>query len=381
MTIDAVKNYTRLMAPAYEDMDQLAVWTLFATMFTTGETIVTDAQVIDIDIRRGNKKLAAYIARGADAINIANKRSTLQKYSDVSRVFPLIEEVTPITSDMVGKRLPGESVYNGLTRMERQIALSMKGHKEDLNRIIRKIEASAAESIRTGAQTVKEGAYDFYRRSTHNASAGTVWSDAANATPISDFQTSGDLIFRDGNRRPTDIIFSGESWDEFLNTTQIKNLADNRRIIHFRSDMNEDFPPEYAAWFNAGAVYQGKVKAGDWTFNMWTYPAIYDADDGTQTQYLPDGEVIVLAKQARFDRYFGPADRLEMADEAFYMRAYGLGDMDADLAQVQNAGIFRSDFFHFDAYGGNNNKALNVRTQCAPILPTTETDAIVKLTT
>ena len=37
MTIDAVKNYTRLMAPAYDDFEQLAVWTFFSTLFTSGQ--------------------------------------------------------------------------------------------------------------------------------------------------------------------------------------------------------------------------------------------------------------------------------------------------------------------------------------------------------
>jgi hypothetical protein len=383
MTIDAVKNYTRVMAPVFTDLESIPVFTLFQTLFTSGETIIEpDASVIDIDIQRGNKKLAAYIARGTDAINVAEKRSLLEKFTSDSKEYPLIEEITPITSVMIGKRMPGESVYNPLSKMQKQMALAMKAHREDMKRIIRKMEASAAESFRTGAQTVHGGnAYDFYRRATHNANAATVWSDSANAKPITDLDTAGQLIFRDGNRRPTDVIMSDQSWDEFLKTTQVKDLADSRRIIHFVADMNMDAPAGYDAWVNAGAIFQGQVKAGSWKYNLWTYPAIYETDGGTQTQYLPDEEVLVMANGSRYDRYFGPNDRLEIANDTFFREMFGIGDFEGTPPEVQNAGIFSSNMFHMDAYGVDNNKAFNVRTQVAPIFPTTETDTIVKIAT
>ena len=384
MTLNAVQNYTRVMAPAFTDMDTIPVFTLFQLLFTSGQTIIErDASVVDIDIQRGNKKLSAYIARGTDALNVASKRSVLQKFTSDSKEYPLIEEITPITSNMIGKRIPGESVYNPMSKLEKQIALSMKAHQEDMKRIIRKMEYSAAESFRTGAQTVHaDEAYDFHRRSTHNASAGVVWSDAANAKPISvDFPAMGNMIFRDGNRRPTDVIYSDESWDEFLATAEVKALAESRRIIHFVSDMTMDAPAGYEAWVAAGAIFQGQVKSGNFKYNLWTYPAIYETDAGTKTQYLPDGEIVMFAKGARYDRFFGPADRLEIADDSFYRRMFGIADFEGIPMEVQNASIFSSDMFHLDSYSMGNNKAFNSRTQCAPIYPTTETDTIVKMTT
>lgn len=382
MIIEAVKNYTRVMAPVFSDMDTMPVMTFFLNLFTSGVTIIEpDASVVDIDIQRGNKMVSAYILRGTDAENVTAKRALLEKFTSDAKVYPLIEEITPVTSTMIGKRMPGESVENPLSRMEKQLALAMKAHKEDLRRIIRKMEYSAAESIRTGAQTVKEGAYDFYRKATHNTNATAVWSDTGGAVPITDLDTAGTLIFRDAGRVATDVIFSEQSWNEFLNTDQIKELADSRRIIHFFADMTAQVPAGYESWTAAGAVFQGQVKAGNWKLNMWTYPAIWETDAGVQTQYLPDEEVIILAKGARFDRYFGPADRLEMGDDMFYARVFGIGDMEAIPANVMNSGIFQSDMFHMDAFGGHNNKEISVRTQCAPIFPTTETDAIVKLAT
>jgi hypothetical protein len=382
MSISAIQDYTRLMARVFTDLETIPVFTFFQNLFTSGQTIIeVDANAIDIDIQRGNKKLAVYIPRGTDAVNSSSNRAMLEKFTSDTKLFPLIEELTPITSDMIAKRMPGEPVYAPLSRQAKQIALAMKAHWEHMNRIIRKMELSAAESIRTGFQTIHSGlSYDFYRRATHNATVATVWSDSAGATPITDFSNVGDLIFRNGNRRPTDIIFSSESWDEFLNTAQITTLANNRRIVHFTADMTIDAPAGYDDWVRAGAVFQGQVKAGDWKFNMWTYPAIYETDAGVATQYLPDGEVIVLAKGARYDRYFGPADRLEV-DTSIFQKMFGLGDISGMPPNVVESGIFSSAMFHVDAYGNNNNKAFNVRTQVAPIFPTTEIDTIVKLAT
>ena len=382
MTIAAVQNYTRLMAQVFTDLETIPVFTFFQNLFTSGQTIIeVDANAIDIDIQRGNKKLAVYIPRGTDAINLDLNRALLEKFTSDTKLFPLIEELTPITSNMITKRMPGEPVYAPLSRTAKQTALAMKAHREHMNRIIRKMELSAAESIRTGFQTIHAGLqYDFYRLAAHNATVGTVWSDSANAHPITDLKTAGTLIFRNGNRKPTDAIFSDESWDEYLKTTEITNLANSRRIIHFVSDMNMDAPAGYEDWVAAGAVFQGQVKASEWKFNMWTYPAIYDTDADVQTQYLPDGETIVIAKGARYDRYYGPADRLEV-DDSLFRKMFGIGDISGMSPNVVNSGIFSSAVFHVDAFGNNNNKAFNVRTQVAPIFPTTEIDTIVKLAT
>lgn len=382
MTIQAVQNYTRLMAQVFTDLETIPVFTFFQNLFTSGQTIIeVDANAIDIDIQRGNKKLAVYIPRGTDAINLDLNRALLEKFTSDTKLFPLIEELTPITSDMITKRMPGEPVYAPLSRKAKQIALAMKAHREHMNRIIRKMELSAAESIRTGFQTIHAGLkYDFYRLAAHNANAATVWSTAASAVPVTDIAGAGDLIFRNGNRRPTDVIFGSGSWDEFLLTTQVLNLADRRRIVHFVADMTVDAPAGYEDWVKSGAVFQGQLKAGDWKFNMWTYPAIYETDADVATQYLPDAEVLIVAKGARYDRYFGPADRLEV-DTTIFQLMFGIGDISGMSPNVVESGIFSSAMFHVDAFGNNNNKAFNVRTQVAPIFPTTEIDTIVKLAT
>lgn len=387
MTIEAVQNYNRLMAPVHSDLETLPVFTLFQTIFasSTGKLIIErDAEAIDIDIQRANKRLAVYIPRGSDARNLGNdqKDGLLEKYTSDSKIFPLIEEETPITSVMISKRFPGENPRAPMSRIMKQAALAMKAHREHMRRMIRKMEFSAGEALRTGIQTIQGGlTYDFYRRATHNVNAAIVWSTSATALPVGDISSAATKVFRDGNRRATDVVFGEGSWDNFLLTAQILALAESRRIANFVSDMNVDAPPGYEAWVAAGAVFQGQLKVATGKLNMWTYPAIYDDPTGTQTQYLPDDEVIVLAKGARFDRYYGPADRLEISNGDFFSNMFGINLDEGVPPNVQGSGIFQPNMFNFDAYGGNNNKALIVRSQVAPIFPTIETDAIVTITT
>lgn len=388
MTLSASNNYTRFQAPVFSDLATIPVFTLFQTIFAapTGRTIITpNAEVVDINIQRGNKKKAVYIPRGSDANNIGDalKRGLLAKYTSDAKIYPLIEEVSPVTSVMVAKPLAQEDPRNPLDRMTRQAALAMMEHREHMVRIIREMEFSASESLRTGLQTIQGGLqYDFYRRASHTVNVlPAVWSTSATALPVTNLADAGTIIFRDGNRLPTDAIMGEGSWENFLATTQVKELADKRRINHFSSDMAATAPAGYEAWVAAGAIFQGRVKAGNWNLNLWTYPAIYDNDAGTQVQYMPDDQVVVMAKGARFDRLFGPADRLEISDDEFYSRQFGIS-LDAGVpASVTNSGIFSSNMFHLDAYGGGNNKALNIRTQIAPIFPTIETDTVVTLVT
>ena len=140
MTIAAVQNYTRLMAQVFTDLETIPVFTFFQNLFTSGQTIIeVDANAIDIDIQRGNKKLAVYIPRGTDAINLDLNRALLEKFTSDTKLFPLIEELTPITSNMITKRMPGEPVYAPLSRTAKQTARAMKAHREQMNRIIRKM--------------------------------------------------------------------------------------------------------------------------------------------------------------------------------------------------------------------------------------------------
>ena len=165
--INAVQNYTRFMAPVFSDLESIPVFTFFQNLFTSGTTVIElDANAIDIDIQRGNKKIAVYIPRGSDAIAVGGtlNRALLEKYTSDTKLFPLIEELTPITSTMIAKRMPGESVYAPLSRIAKQTALAMKAHREHMNRIIRRMELSAAEAVRLGQQTFDSGlSYDFYR--------------------------------------------------------------------------------------------------------------------------------------------------------------------------------------------------------------------------
>lgn len=385
MTISAVQNYTRLMAPAFSDLDSLPVFTLFQTLFTSGETIIElDAESIDIDIQRGNKKKSVYIPRGSDARNNGSGQldGLLEKYSSDSKIFPLIEEETPITSAMITKRMVGENPYARLPRSQKQAALSMKAHRAHMTRLIRQMEFSASEAFRDGVQTVQGGLqYDFYRRASHAVTAAVVWSTSATADPIGNLAAAGNQVFRDGNRVPTDVLMGSGAWENFLLTAQVIALAASRRIIHFAADMTAPIPAGYESWAASGAIFQGQVKAGDFKLNIWTYPAIYDNASGTQVQYMPDSEVVVFSKQARYDRYFGPADRLEIMDGDFYRRMFGINIAGGVPMTVQGSGIFTPEMFHMDAYGGSNNKALMIRSQVAPIFPTIETDTIVTITT
>lgn len=385
MTIEAVKNYTRLMAPVFSDLESIPVHTFFQTIFTSGQTIIDlDAEAVDIDIQRGNKKTAVYIPRGSDAENIGNDeaRALLEKYTSDTKIFPLIEEVGPITSNMIRKRMPGENPFARMSTAMKQAALAMKMHLEHVNRIIRKMEYSAAEALRLGQQTIQGGlVYDFYRRAAHNQTVAVTWATSATADPLGDLETAGTKVFRNGNRRPTDTIMSDGAWQNFIETTQVKDAGNNRRIVHFVADMNMSAPAGYDDWVNAGAIFQGRVKAGNWVLNIWTYPAVYDNASGTQIAYLPDPQVLVMAKGSRYDRNFGPADRLEMASLDFYRNTFGI-DLEVEVGQqVLNSGIFRSDMFHLDAYSPGNNKVLNIRTQAAPIFVPVEIDTVVKIET
>jgi hypothetical protein len=55
-----------------------------------------------------------------------------------------------------------------------------------------------------------------------------------------------------------------------------------------------------------GATFQGVIKLGSYSFEMWTYSGRYThPQSGVSTKFLADDKVIMKSKVSRFDATFG----------------------------------------------------------------------------
>ena len=394
-TPQAVDQFSRFMVNMFDDRDAIGIPGGFAAFFgrpeTGGRTIFSpDASAVDIDIIRGNERLAAMVRRGATRSLSGQKNTTEQKYTNFTRQFPLIEEEGDINSLQLIKRVAGENPYAGMTQHDRLRMLAFDHHIEHVRRIGRKFEELSAQSIITGQMTAIDGTtntdliYDFKRASTHFVTVGTAWSTITSDI-LGDVDDACELIRADAHVNPDMMILSKVDMDAIVKNTAIQTQADNRRFELIQVSTNNPVPAKFDRFVAGGLIPRGRLRTPK-GFEVWmfTYLDIYTDDAGAATEYLPDNKTIIAYSGARCDRYFGPPDVLPRtaAQAAWYREMFGF-NMDAPPmpANIKGSGTLMANMFHSDAYMASNNKALTIRTQAAPIFATTMTDAFVTITT
>ncbi len=96
-----------------------------------------------------------------------------------------------------------------------------------------RIERARSEALFAGSITLAENGVnatiDFGRTGSHNASAATVWSTSASATPVTDLLKARDLI-RDAGGEPDMIVMNSSVYAEMIATDQVKNLASSNGV-------------------------------------------------------------------------------------------------------------------------------------------------------
>jgi len=348
--------------------------------------------VVDIDIIRGNERLATLIHRGANGRDIGTgQNNTIQTlFSNISRVYPLIEEEGDIDSNQLLGRRPGENPFSGATQFDRLRSMGMEIHQEHVRRIVRLFEYLASQSILLGTQPAIFGTsdadltYDFQRTATHNFTPTLVWTNAS-STPIADLEEAAALIRANGHAKADFVLMGSSAMDAFVDHADVQALADNRRFELIQVGQNP-VPPAHQRFVDAGAIPRGRLRTPH-GYEMWlyTYIDVYTNAAGTATPYMPVDDVVVAASDARCDRYFGPPEKLPNTPQrnAMYQEYFGfapgLEPMPPNVKAQSR--IVNPAMFGFDAYQSENAKRLTIRTQSAPIFATTQTDGFATLET
>jgi hypothetical protein len=395
LTPNPADAFSRFFAASFDEKSVVSVPTAFQAFFGRREaggsqTFWTeDALTVDIDIiRAAGETHAALVHRGTDSRRLGDDKKSLnvEKYTAESRVFPLIEDEGELAASKLLLRNAGENPYARTSRINRMRDRAMKIFEESIRRIMRAREVLAAESILTGKMSAIFGTssgdlqYDFKRTSALNWEVSNSWSSTS-ATILADIDNSCNLIRQYGYVWPNFIGMGGADMNSFINSEDVRSVADNRRFELIWVNQNMPVPPKYAPFVEAGWLARGRLRTpGGHELWMFTNDEVYTNLAGSTTRYLPDNNVIVANIDARMDRYMGPPERLPMtpSDIAYFTELFGMspGGMSAPPNIKGASRNFIPQHFYFDCYKATNQKALTCRVQHAPIFATTQTDTI-----
>ncbi len=389
-------QFTSFMVELFDEREVQSSPQAFQSLFgKTGgpdRTVFSeDTATVQIDILRANgERLAATVNRGQSSSTATNqKNSTDQNFTNVNREYPLIEEVSNINSTQLIQRLAGDNTFEqNRSRLDRNRVLARDLHFDQIRKSVRTMEFFARESILTGKHPAIIGTnnndliYDFQRKGTHLVTVGTGWNQAA-AEILANLDDACELIEQDSFMSPNFAGIGDDAMDALINDDKVQLVSDNRRFELIMVSTNNPVPPEFSAQVAAGWIPRGRLRTPKgrvlWMFNNnqnFTNAA------GSTVRYMPSDQAFVMDTRARMDRYFGPADSLPLTpDQMIWHNAlFGFNMGSAPIpVNVSKGGIINPAMFHFDAFRSVDNKTVSLRTQSAPIYPTTQTDAIVTL--
>jgi hypothetical protein len=396
--------FTRYMIDGFDEHEHIAVSTVWLPFFgdpaTGGKTLFSpDRNVVDIDIKKANEKYAKMRMRGVGSQTLGTLIKGLknEKYTSISRTYPLMEDFHVITADQLNQRAFNDNPYMDATKQQRLRKLAVSGSNEIIRRFVRSFNLLARESIIDGQMSAIFGTvnsdliYDMYRHPDLTMTVTNAWDTGAGDV-MGDLDTICQRVQRLGKVPPDAFFTKGAVTTAMMENTAFGALADNRRfnLIGMGSSdrLGENpissMPPRYQKFVDAGWNYKGWVQTSEgYMIHVFVTPDYVEEDSGTFTDQVPDGYGIVCNTSVRCDRYFGPDEKMPIIPmrQEMYRQLLGIDLMIPSIPpMIKNAGaLIRPDMFYYDIFGNENWTNVTVQVQAAPIFVTTHTDAFATL--
>ena len=250
-------------------------------------------KTIGIEVQRGTERIAVDVLRGVDG-----KRNTFSKSTEKEFIPPFFNENFDGTSLDRYDRVfgMGEGVVPATIGY---LVNDIQGKYSALRgKIERAKEKQCAEIFETGIVTLNNGDnIDFKRKAASKVDLGTgnYWSTTTAA--IETQLIAGGTFLRNVGKNGTpefNMVMSGSAWVSLKASDYFKNNANYNQVQ--LTDINM---PQATAF---GAAYHGRIVAGAYIINVWTYDEVYENASGTIVRYMPANiAFMVPVKGTRFE--------------------------------------------------------------------------------
>lgn len=285
-TQDARGLFTKMLVAVYKETTRP---TGFLRSFF--RTVENETKELSIEVQRGTEKFAVDVLRGTEG-----NLNDFARSSEKIFVPPYYREYFDATDLDFYDRLFG-SAGGQVDVLTFQSWLEKVAEKLRMlqDKIERAYERQASQVFSTGVVTLINGDnIDFKRKAASlvDLGGGNYWDDGA-SDPIKDLKDGAKFLRTVGKSTGgiVNAIMGELAFDAFLNNAKVKERAD---IRNFKLD--DLSPPQRDS---VGGALHGRVSAGSWEINIWTYPEFLDVS-GVSTPYIADKEVFLLPMTPNF---------------------------------------------------------------------------------
>lgn len=288
---DARQLFTKSLADVYRETNT-------ATLFLQGFFKVKESATkeVSIEVIRGNEKVAVDVLRGTQG-----NRNTISTFTEKIFIPPYFREYFDATDLDFYDRLFGteNSDINSITFRSWLEIISDKLRMLQ-SKIERAYEIQAAQVFQTGIVTLVNGDnIDFKRKVGSMVVAADFWNTGP-SNPFTDLEAGGTFLRKVGKAGGNlfNVIMAGEVLDAFLNNGEVTTRADVRRFM-----LDDISAPRKVA---LGQTYHGRVSAGAYSFDLWTYAQFFDdrAAANASTPYIDANNLVILPQDPNFVHAF-----------------------------------------------------------------------------
>lgn len=319
--------YSRYMINYFDNRANFPVPTAWQSIFGNPDSasvthFSNDEETVEIDIiKKNGERLAPTVHRGQNSQAVDIPNVTEYEWTNVNRKWPLVEIVGHIKSTQLLHRLPGDSPYRQRTALDRNRQIARDIHFDHVRKSLRTWEYWARESVLQGQQSAIIGTsntlliYDFYRLPANTIAVPVAW-DTGSADILKDIDDAITQAEVASGRTPDFMGVGGDAHRAFLSDLDILAKADNLRYELIRAGENFRPPAQFNRYIQNGwtALAQLMTPEGRklWIF---TNSRTFTNNSGATERWMPEDKAFLFSTQARFDRYFGPRDRLPVTPQ------------------------------------------------------------------
>jgi len=279
--------------------------------------LYSKTRFVSIEVERDTETIAVDVLRGTGT-NLNKKTRSTQKtiepplYNEGSNINELdIYDVAFGTMDV--------SMMANLASEQARVLIKKR------NKIERAYEKQCADVLQSGILTLNsQDNIDFKRKagSMVDGGAPTYWT-VGTVDPMTILENGAKFIREEGKAQGGvyNVIMGGKAYNAMVNNETFQAKYDLRQVT-----LGEIREPQRMA---TGGTLHGRVSAGSYMFNVWTYPEGYRDEAGVFNYYIEQENIIILPEVTNFATAYAlvpqlPGDNANTTSDggAYVLREY-----------------------------------------------------------
>lgn len=257
--------------------------------FPTGADDVFAADKVLTEYRKGDRKMAPFVAPRAGSVTLERSGYEIREYQPAYIALSRL-----LTEDDLKKRGFGEALYPNMSKTQRAAQLQLRDLQDMDKRIARREEWMAVQTMLNNAcpmqeyidgQTVgEELLVGFYSgESGHIFTIVHKWN-SPEGNFFGNVRTMCKMLAQRG-LSAVDLLLGSQAADFVSNDPKAQKLLDNRRMEY------GNLSPELTKY--PGVAFMGRLNFGGFVLNLFDVSESYENEAGEDTPYFPvDGAMV-----------------------------------------------------------------------------------------